>query len=75
MKALVTKLGDETALILPNEIVKMLDLNEGQSLYVRKLDDGGFRVGATDPLHDQVIRIAERVMEEYRNAFEELAKN
>lgn len=75
MKALVTKLGEEIVLVLPNEIVKMPDLKDGQRLFVRRLDDGGFRVGATDPLYDEGMRIAERVMEEYRDVFIELAKS
>jgi len=58
MKALVTRVGDEIALILPGEIAKMLGLKEGQSLFVRRLDDGGFRVGRTDPLRDEVKGIA-----------------
>lgn len=74
MKAEVIKIGDQTALILPNEIVKMLDIAEGQRLHVRRLADAGFRVGANDPVHDEGMRIAERMMVEYAETFKALAK-
>lgn len=74
MKGEVIKIGDQTALILPNEIVRSLDIAEGQRLYVRRLADGGFRVG-DDPEYDKGMRIAERVMVEYAETFRALAKS
>jgi antitoxin component of MazEF toxin-antitoxin module len=75
MKAEVIRIGDELALILPNEIVTSLDIAKGQRLYVRRLADGGFRVGANDPEYDKGMRIAERVMAEYAETFKALAKS
>lgn len=67
--------GEETALILPSEIVKMLGLQEGQSLFVRRLDDGGFRLDRTDLVEGEVISIAREVQDEYASTFETLAKS
>jgi antitoxin component of MazEF toxin-antitoxin module len=75
MKAKLIRIGDEVALLLPNEIVKMLDLEEGQQLHVRRLEDGGFRVGKTDPDYEKGLRIAEEVMETCAETFKALAKS
>jgi antitoxin component of MazEF toxin-antitoxin module len=75
MKALVKRVGDETALILPSEIVKMLDLKEGHALFLRRLDDSGFRLGRTDPVQDEVMDIARQVLDEHSGTFEALAKS
>ena len=64
MKALVT-----------SEVAKMLDLKEGQSLFVRRLDDGGFRLGRTDSVEGDVMGITRQVLDQYASTFEALAKS
>jgi antitoxin component of MazEF toxin-antitoxin module len=75
VKAQVIKVGNEIALILPNEIVRMLDLREGQQLYASRPADGGFRIGVDDPIHDKGMRIAEEAMVKYAETFKALAKS
>jgi antitoxin component of MazEF toxin-antitoxin module len=75
VKAQVIKVGNEMALILPNEIVTMLDLKEGQEIQARRLADGGFRIGVDDPIHDKGMRIAEKAMVKYAETFKALAKS
>jgi hypothetical protein len=75
MKARVIKVGDEMAVVLPNEAVAMLDLKDGQRLFVRRLPDGGYRIGPNDPAYDKGMRIAEDIMGEYAETFKALAKS
>jgi antitoxin component of MazEF toxin-antitoxin module len=75
MKAQLIKVGDKTAVVLPNEITQMLDLREGQQLHVRRLADGGFRIGVDDPVHDKAMSIAEEAMVRYAETFKALAKS
>jgi hypothetical protein len=65
MKAKIISLADEVALILPREIVMMMDLVPGQALHVRRLRDGGFRIGPRDAVYDRGLRIAKAAMVKY----------
>lgn len=74
MKVKVIKVGDDLAFRLPNEIVKMLDLEEGQELFARRLPEGGVCVGHSDPVFDKGMRIAKEAMVKYAETFKALAK-
>ncbi len=74
MKLEVKKIGNSTGLILPKELLVRLSFGQGDWVTVTELADGGFQVRRSDPVFDKGMEIAEKAMQTYRNALEELAK-
>jgi antitoxin component of MazEF toxin-antitoxin module len=75
MKARVIRIGEEVAVVLPKEIVVALTLKEDQALHIRKVDDTGFRLGTTDPIHEKGLEIARKLMVDYAETLRALAKS
>jgi putative addiction module antidote len=71
----IRKLGNSKAVILPKELLAMMNADTGDVL---TLTQGGapgeFRLQAGDPKFAKTMQIAEKVMRKYRNALKELAK-
>ncbi|KAB1070381.1 AbrB/MazE/SpoVT family DNA-binding domain-containing protein [Methylobacterium planeticum] len=74
MKLEVKKIGNSTGLILPRELLGVLNLAQGDWLYVTENADGSVRLSPYDPTFETGMRIAEKAMKTYRNALAELAK-
>jgi putative addiction module antidote len=74
MKLEIKKIGNSTGLILPKELLAKLNFSQGDWVSVTELADGGLQIRRSDPVFDKGMEIAERAMETYRNALEELAK-
>jgi antitoxin component of MazEF toxin-antitoxin module len=74
MKVKAVRVGDEIAVLLPRELVVRLGLAEGQFVHAVLLSDGSVRIGQSDPVFDEGMRIAEEVMEECAETFAALAK-
>jgi putative addiction module antidote len=74
MKLELKKIGNSTGLILPKELLTRLSFKQGDWVSVVELADGGLQVRRSDPLFDKGMEIAEKAMDTYRNALEELAK-
>ncbi len=74
MKVEIKKIGNSDGLILPRELMQRLDLKRGQSLHVVELAGGGFQALPYDPDFEQTIKIADEVMDEYRDTLAALAK-
>jgi hypothetical protein len=51
-----------------------LDLKRGQQLHVAELAGGGFQVLPYDPDFERTMKIADEVMDEYRDTLAVLAK-
>ena len=74
MKLEIRKVGDETVLALPAEIVSQLgwepgDVCEGQ------LEGDRLSIIRTETNHDRAMRIARKGMEIYRATLDKLAKS
>ena len=74
MKIEVKKIGNSDGLILPRELMQRLDLKRGQQLHVIELAGGGFQVLPYDPDFQKTMKIADEIMDEYRDTLAALAK-
>jgi putative addiction module antidote len=74
MKLEIKKIGNSTGLILPKELLSRLNLAQGEWVYVTELPDGGVRLTPYDPDFEEVMRLSDEVMDEYRDTLRALAK-
>ncbi len=74
MKLEIKKIGNSTGLILPKELLARLNLAQGDWVYVTELPDGGVRLTPYDPDFEEVMRLSDDVMDEYRDTLRALAK-
>jgi putative addiction module antidote len=74
MKLEIKKIGNSTGLILPKELLARLNLAQGEWVYVTELPDGGVRLTPYDPDFEEVMRLSDDVMDEYRDTLRALAK-
>jgi putative addiction module antidote len=73
MKLEIVKIGGVKALILPDELADRLGLNDGDTVLVTEAA-GGFSVSRVGPAFDEVMAIADKVMEEYSETLKTLAQ-
>ena len=74
MKIEIKKIGNSEGLILPKELMQRLDLKRGQELHVTELAGGGLQLLPYDPDFEKTMRIADEIMDEYRDTLAVLAK-
>jgi putative addiction module antidote len=74
MKIEIKRIGNSDGLILPRELMQRLDLKRGQQLHVVELAGGGFQVLPYDPDFEEAMKVADGVMDEYRDTLAALAK-
>jgi putative addiction module antidote len=74
VKIEVKKIGNSDGLILPRELMQRLDLKRGQQLHIIELAGGGFQVLPYDPDFEKTMKIADELMDEYRDTLAALAK-
>lgn len=74
MKLEVKRIGNSTGVILPRDLLSRLNLKQGQWLYVTDMPDGGVRLTPHDPEFEEVMRLADELMDEYRDTLRTLAK-
>jgi putative addiction module antidote len=73
MKLEVKKIGNLTGLILPKELLARLNLSQGDWVYVTEAPDG-VRLTPYDPDFEAVMKLADEVMDEYKDTLRALAK-
>ena len=73
IKTTVRKIGNSLGVILPARALQMLQVKEGDALYLTETPEG-VRVTPYDPEFDETMKVAEGVMARYRNTLRELAK-
>ena len=69
----VRKVGNSLGLVLPKEAAAILNVEEGDQLYITQTP-GGFRLTAADPEFARQMEVARKGLRRYRNALRELAK-
>ena len=74
MKLEIKKIGNSTGLILPKELLAKLSFGQGDWVSVHEMADGSLQVRRIDPVFEKGMEIAEKAMEAYRSALDELAK-
>ncbi len=70
----VRKIGNSLGIVLPKEALNALKVEEGATLYLTEAPQGALRVTPERPGFEDMMAVAERGMQKYRNALRELAK-
>jgi putative addiction module antidote len=70
----VRKIGNSLGVVLPKEALQQLKAEEGTILYFTESPECSLRVTPDRPGFKEMMEIAERCMQRYRNALRELAK-
>lgn len=73
-KTKVRKIGNSYGILLPKETLRHLHVKEGETLYLTEAPDSSLRITGGDVSFEEKMKIAERLMDQYRNALSELAK-
>ena len=74
MKTKVRKIGNSLGIVLPKEAIQAMKVKEGATLYITEGAESSIRVTPERPGFDEMMDVAERGMQNYRNALRELAK-
>ncbi|MFM9976003.1 MAG: AbrB/MazE/SpoVT family DNA-binding domain-containing protein [Beijerinckiaceae bacterium] len=74
MKISLKRVGNSTGIILPKELLAKLGLQEGDELYANLTAKGGLELSPFDPSFEESMRLAEEIIEEYKDTLRELAK-
>ncbi|HVE16810.1 MAG TPA: AbrB/MazE/SpoVT family DNA-binding domain-containing protein [Chthoniobacterales bacterium] len=70
----VRRIGNSLGIVLPKEALNALKVEEGATIYLTEAPEGALRMTPEQPGFDEMMRIAEKGMQRYRNALRELAK-
>ena len=70
----LTKIGNSTVAVFPQELLAHLRVGPGDTLYVSEAPDGGVRLTASNPAFEAKMAAAERIMREDRDILRVLAK-
>jgi putative addiction module antidote len=69
----VTQVGNSLGVVLPKEIVERLGIARGQQLTISETSNG-IELSPFDPEFAEEMRLAEEIMDRYRDTLRELAK-
>lgn len=69
----VTTVGSSVGIVLPREILNVLHVEKGDTLYLTESPDG-IRISAYDPKIAMKLEAMEQVMRENRDVLRKLAK-
>ena len=69
----VTQIGNSLGVILPKEVAQRLGIARGQRLSLSETPNG-IELSPYDPSFEEQMRLAEEIMDRYKNTLRELAK-
>lgn len=69
----IRKVGNSAVMTVTTEMLTMLDVKEGDTVYVVRADDGSLKVMAHNPEMAEALAAAEIVMDENRDLLQALA--
>ena len=69
----LTQIGNSVGVILPKEVLALLKLEKGDTLYLTESPDG-MRITPHDPVFENQMQTAREIMKARRAALRELAK-
>ncbi len=69
----VTQIGNSLGVVLPKDIVERLGIVRGQQLSLSETENG-LELSPFDPEFEEQMRLAEEIMDRYRDTLRELAK-
>lgn len=70
----VRRIGNSLGILLPKEALQAMKVGEGATLYLTEAPECSLRVTPERPGFREMMEIAERGMQRYRNALRELAR-
>lgn len=70
----VSAIGNSAGVILPKDVLSRLKVDKGDTLFLVDLPDGGYRITPHDPVFEQQMLVARRIMKERRAVLHELAR-
>lgn len=70
----VRKIGNSLGIVLPKEALQALRVEEGATLYLTEAPNSSLQITPERAGFAEKMRIAESLMDRYRNALRELAK-
>ena len=69
----IVQIGNSLGVILPKAIAERFDLDKGDQVAIIELSDG-LKVMPGNPEVEEQLKVARKVMKDYRNTLRELAK-
>jgi putative addiction module antidote len=69
----VTQVGNSLGVVLPKEVVDRLGIARGHQLTL-SVTANGIELSPFDPEFEEQMRLAEEIMDQYRDTLRELAK-
>jgi len=66
-------IGNSVGVIIPKEVLTKLGVGEGDTLYGIETPEG-LRLSISDPVFEEQMEVARRIMKEHRAILRELAK-
>ena len=73
-KTKVRRIGNSLGIVLPKEALQALKVQEGDTLFLTESPECSLRITPETPEFGDKMKIADSLMNRYRNAFRELAK-
>ncbi len=70
----VRPVGNSLGVVLPKDVLKRLNVKDGDSLFLSEAPDGSMRVTPFDPKFEAQMNAAREGMGKYRNTLRELSK-
>ncbi len=70
----IRAVGNSLGVVLPKDLLKRLNVKEGDSLFLVESSDGSMRVTPYDPDFEEQMNAAREGMGKYRNTLRELSK-
>lgn len=70
----IRRVGDSLGVIIPTETLALLNVKEGDHLYLTEATEGSVRLSAQRPSFGEKAAIADDLIQRYPNALNELAK-
>ena len=74
METKVRKIGNSYGIVLPKEALHAMKVKEGDTLYLTEAPESSLRITPGNKGFEDMMAIAKRGMQRYRNALRELAK-
>lgn len=70
----VRRVGNSLGVIIPTEALTLLNVREGDALFLTEAAEGSVRLSGQRPGFAEKAAVADDLIQRYRNAFNELAK-
>ncbi len=74
IKTKVRKVGNSQGILLPKEAIQLLQVKEGDAIYLTNAPYNALRISTADPEFERKMAIADDLTNRYQNALRELAK-